>query len=518
MKLSLYKKKRNFNDSPEPSGSVSSKKNKLIFVVQKHDASHLHYDFRLQLDAVLKSWAIPKGPSMDPSVKRLAVMVEDHPLDYGKFYGIIPEGNYGAGIVEIWDRGTYVPFEIANAGEYEKILKTSLTKGDIKINLNGHYLKGAFALVRMNDGKQKNWLLIKKKDDHALKNFDINELIPVRLYNKKETDNKSNTESFDDGNKTGISNAWRKLKKPMLAKLTDKISFNEGSLYEIKYDGYRAVTKISKGKAEMLSRNGKSFNKTFEKILKEFECVKDEIIIDGEITIPNSKGVPDFQMLQNFNSTGKGKLEYHIFDLLYLNGYDISGMTLTDRKDLLKSFFHKYKFKNIHLSRFVKKNARKFFESLIQKGFEGIMKKDPDSNYYPGKRSSDWLKYKPVKEMEVVIGGYTSPQNSRKYFGSLILGFYNKKDLVFCGNCGTGFTDTTLKELYKKLEQRRTDKSPFKIKPVMKGGKGKPSWVKPDLVCTVKFSELTTDGQMRHPVFKGLRNDKKASEVKIVFQ
>ncbi|HMS64378.1 MAG TPA: DNA ligase D [Ignavibacteria bacterium] len=519
MTLSLYKQKRNFKNTPEPSETSSLKTGKLKFVIQKHDASHLHYDLRLELDGVLKSWAVPKGPSMDPSDKRLAVQVEDHPLDYGNFSGIIPEGNYGAGVVEIWDKGTYLPVNPSKINDV-KLLRTMLKKGDIKFILNGHYLKGEFALVRMNDGKEKNWLLIKKKDEFAEENFNAGDLSPVRLYKKKSDNKKSskasginNTDLKKINKKSDIEKEWKEIRKPMLAKLSEKVVDDPDWLYEIKYDGYRAVSKINNGKAEMISRNGVSYNKLFTSLINELENVTDEVVLDGEVIIENKKGIPDFQLLQNYIRTKKGKLKYYVFDILFLNGHKLTGFKLLNRKELLVDFFDKYKFKDILLSEITKGNGSRMFKSATKKGYEGIIAKDMKGLYYPGKRTESWQKVKTLMQQEAIIAGYSLPLKSRKYFGSLILGIYENKDLKYIGNCGTGFTDESLKELYEKLKPIESSEMPFKIKPVIRGNKGKSVWVKPILVCDVKFSEWTNDGHMRHPVFNGIRNDKSAGKV-----
>lgn len=515
MSLSLYKKKRDFKNTPEPPESLSGKKGKLKFVVQKHNASHLHYDFRLEMEGVLKSWAVPKGPSMNPSDKRLAVMVEDHPLDYGKFYGIIPEGNYGAGVVEIWDKGTFKPMLNSGKENEEKILLAMLNEGDLKIILNGHYLKGAFALVRMKGENDKNWLLIKKKDSYAEENFDISDLVPVKLYKKKPDvkQNKKKTETREELSPDKLDKSWENLKKPMLARLTDKVFDDPEWIYEIKYDGYRAISKINNGKVEMVSRNGNSFNTVYSAIVIELENVKAEIILDGEMVIQNEKGIPDFQVLQNYPRTKKGNLKYFVFDILYLNGHKLTGLPLIKRRELLESFFVKYKFKNIFLSKSIEEKGSEYFEAVSKKGYEGIIAKEKNGLYYPGRRAESWLKIKTGFQQEAVICGFTLPQNSRKHFGSLILGAYEGEGLKYIGNCGTGFSDTSLKELFDKLKPLVVTVPSFNTKPVIRGPKGKTVWVKPELVCDVKFSEWTDDGHMRHPVFNGLRNDKKAVKV-----
>lgn len=523
MSLTLYKKKRNFKDTPEPIKTFQKKSSKLSFVVQRHNASHLHYDFRIELNGVLKSWAIPKGPSMNPSDKRLAIQVEDHPISYGNFFGIIPKGNYGAGNVEIWDKGTYKPMENTQKTNTEKLLKSQILKGDIKITLSGHYLKGSFALVRIKDGKDKNWLLIKKQDKYANDKFDISKTNSLKLLKdfdlnvdikKSETEKKySEIKSSVNYKKEEISKHWTKLQNPMLAKASGKIFDDPDWLFEIKYDGYRMITKISDGSAIMISRNGNSYNEIYKTLRNELEKVEDEVIIDGEVVIENQNKIPKFQLLQNYPKTKNGILKYYVFDLLFLNGKDLSGLSLINRKELLKDFFEKYKFENIFFTEYVIEKGIDLFKKLSKKGYEGVIGKEIHSQYHAGKRADAWQKFKYELQQTAVIGGYTKPQGSRKYFGSLILGVYEKKNLKYIGNCGTGFSDTSLKIIYEKLSKSETAGSPFKPDPKMKGMKGTPVWVKPNLICDVKFSEWTDDQRMRHPVFNGLISDTSSSGI-----
>lgn len=511
MSLSLYKKKRDFKNTPEPTAKKENKKSKLSFVVQRHDASHLHYDFRLEMQGVLKSWAVPKGPSMKAGEKRLAVMVEDHPYDYGKFSGEIPKGNYGAGTVDIWDSGTYEPMDTTGG---EKLLLAQLKKGDLKINLNGKYLKGNFALVRMHGDTDKNWLLIKKNDAYALKDFDIEKFKPIKKHLKKSVfiPTQKNKQSTDEVS-LSIEQAWIELHRPMMAKLSVAVQNNPDWIYEMKYDGYRAITKINDGDVEMVSRTGNSFNEQYRSIITQLKSVKQQVILDGELVIEDEKGRSNFQLLQNYATTKLGRLKYYVFDILFLNGVSLIEMPLKHRKELLEAFFQKYKLKDVFNAEFITENGSDFFEKVAAKGFEGIIAKDAESSYVPGKRSSDWLKVKSTQMQEVVICGYTLPQNSRKYFGSLILGIYNHGKLEYIGNCGTGFTDTSLKQLHAQFAKFQITESPFEEKVKMIGTKGKPIWMRPELVCNVKFAGWTDDKQLRHAVFMGLRVDKFADEV-----
>jgi len=514
MSLSLYKKKRNFADTPEPRAIKGSKKSKLSFVVQRHDASHLHYDFRLELEGVLKSWAVPKGPSMIAGEKRLAVMVEDHPLPYGKFYGEIPVGNYGAGIVEIWDKGQYIP--IAESDNAEKSLLAQLHKGDLKFILNGTHLKGAFALVRMNDGTEKNWLLIKKKDEYALQSFKIEGIQSLKSKHKKKVSPiKTDAAKTKSAKAPSVKNDLfpTEIPRPMLAKQSGKIIDDPAWLYEMKYDGYRVISKIKNGKAELYSRNANSYSKIFQSITDELNTINEEVILDGEVVIEDKDGISDFQLLQNYQTTKRGILKYYVFDIIYLNGYDIKGFPLLKRKELLEAFFENYNFKNIFNSAYQIGNGKKLFEKLSAEGYEGVIAKEPESTYLAGKRADTWLKIKTTMLQEAIICGYTAPQNSRQYFGSVILGIYSGKILKYIGNCGTGFTEASLKELHSYFEKLKTSTPPFASVPKMNGTKGKPYWIKPELVCNIKFLEWTQDEHMRNPVFMGLRDDKKIKEV-----
>lgn len=519
MGLSTYKKKRNFKNTPEPGGTKAAKKKTLSFVVQRHAASHLHYDFRLEMEGVLKSWAVPKGPSMKAGERRLAVLVEDHPLEYGKFYGEIPKGNYGAGKVDIWDEGTYEPLEKLTREQSEKLLIQQLKKGDLKFKLNGKHLNGSFALVRMNDGEGKNWLLIKKKDEHTKNTFNIEKIKPVKLSTDKNqvwVGGKAKTEKKSPAGRTSQTNVkpvWKKLQKPMLATLTNDLIDDERFIYEPKYDGYRAITKITGGDVEMISRNGHSFNHQYQSLVKELQKVKNNVIIDGEVVIEDKKGVSDFQLLQNYPKTQQGTLKYYVFDVLFFEGYTLTSMALLQRKELLAAFFKKYKFTNIHESPYVRGKGNALYKKYATKGYEGIVAKEIDSKYESGRRSDAWLKIKTSRVQEAVICGYNLPLNSREYFGSLILGVYDDGKLKYIGNCGTGFTDASLKELHGKLSKYETPTSPFEEKIPFKSGRGKPVWLKPYLVCNVKFQEWTQQGHMRIPVFDGLRTDKNANDV-----
>jgi bifunctional non-homologous end joining protein LigD len=504
LSLDVYKKKRDFKNTPEPqSAKTKGKKFRLTFVVQKHNATRLHYDFRLEMEGVLKSWAIPKGPSMIAGEKRLAIMVEDHPITYGRFYGGIPEGNYGAGTVEIWDKGTYNP--TVDNGDPQRNLLAMLEKGDIKFNLNGTYLKGQFALFQLKTSEKGNeWLLVKKADKFARDVFDIESIQPLKSKKNTETLKAkigSLTEPFPDP-----------LPQPMLATLVSEVKDNPAWIYEIKLDGYRMICSVRDGKVELVSRNGNSYTRQFGVLLDDLGKIEENIILDGELVAENLTGHSDFQLLHNYKNNRKAGLKYYVFDILYLNGHNIMSFPLLKRKELLDAFFNKYDFTKVLNLEYQTGNGIKLFQKLTLEGYEGIIAKNPGSPYISGKRSESWLKIKSSLKQEAVICGYTQPEGSRKYFGSIILGLYEGDSLKYIGNCGTGFSDSSLKELYSKFELLKSVECPFS-KPHDLRSKGEPVWIKPRLVAEIKFMEWTHEEIMRLPVFMGLRDDKYPEEV-----
>ncbi|MHC0441718.1 DNA ligase D [Flavobacterium sp. 3-210] len=519
MSLSKYNQKRNFKQTHEPEGKVQRSASELVFVVQKHAASHLHYDFRLEMNGVLKSWAVPKGPSMNPEVKRLAMMVEDHPYSYKDFEGTIPEGNYGAGNVIVWDNGTYSSDEKTSSDE--KQLLADLKKGRLSFILKGKKLKGEFSLVKLY-GKQENaWLLIKKQDKYATED-DILEknksVVSKRTLEQLETKSKKIiSEPADDESekksikkKTNVKAAQAEFIKPMLARTIEKPFDSEEWIFENKYDGYRTVAVINSNKIELFSRNKISFNANFKPIADELKKIDHAVVLDGEIVVENDSGRADFQMLQNYLKTGIGNLKYYVFDLLNLDGNRVTELSLLDRKELLKLLFNKYSFSNIFYSEHTVGKGIKRFEKAEKQKSEGIIAKKADSPYTIGNRSGNWMKIKTSNQEEAIIIGITEPKNSRKYFGAILLGQYNGTTLKYIGKCGTGFSDSVLKELYNKLQPFFISKSPLDQKVPLRDVI---QWVKPKLVCQIRYSEWTEDDHLRHPVYLGLRVDKKANEV-----
>ena len=549
MSLALYKKKRTFEKTPEPSGEKKAAASKgLRFVVQKHDASRLHYDFRLEMEGVLKSWAVPKGPSLNPNDKRLAMMVEDHPYDYRSFEGIIPEGNYGAGTVIVWDEGTYEPIESDKSGikQQEKTLLEQLKEGNIKFRLNGKKLKGDYALVHIKGREENAWLLIKKKDEYA-SSEDITkktESVQSGKTLKQVAENKNSkkwgTKAKSTRSKTVAKPAAKKSSaikkkapdepapkqikqlvekgkqatydtgiKPMLASLTDSAFNSDEWVFEIKWDGYRAVAGIRKGKVELQSRNNLSFKKKFYPVTQALENWNINAIVDGEIIAVDENGITDFQHLQAWQKTGKGQLIYYVFDLLWIDGVSVMHLPLVERKEILKAIVPGDGI--IKYSDHIDTEGKSFFEIAVKEGLEGIMAKKADSLYHPGARTQQWLKIKTSRRQEVVIAGFTKGRNSRQYFGALILGVYQQKELIYIGHTGSGFNQKTLLEMYKKLQPLVTDSCPFTKKPKT----NMPAvWVKPKLVAEVKFQEWTNENILRIPIFLGLREDKNATDVK----
>ena len=564
MSLTKYKEKRSFSKTPEPKGKTKKTKGKqLSFVVQKHDATRLHYDFRLEIKGVLKSWAVPKGPSMNPDDKRLAVLVEDHPFDYKDFEGIIPPGNYGAGTVIIWDEGTYESADSnGSIEEEEKKLLKDFNNGKLSIVLKGKKLKGEFALVEAKGRDDNSWLLIKKKDQYASKEditkkdksvvskktiaqMEKNKKAPEWISNKKSTVSKKretttkrrkaelgsrpkSAPGFDIDSivkEKGLKKApIPKNIKPMLATLVDKppeaSGDNKDWVYEVKWDGYRTLAYIDKGKVDLRSRNNKSFNEKFYPIYNAMQEWKINAVVDGEIVVIDENGISHFGDLQNWRSEADGELFCYLFDVLWLDGYNLMDLPLVERREILKQIVPEEG--NIRLSENFNVSGKEFFQVADKLGLEGIIAKEAESNYTPDIRTKSWLKIKTSERHEAIICGYTLNEGSAKQFSALILGVYEGDELKFIGQVGTGFADKLQKEIKKKLKPLVTKKCPFNVVPEInkpsrfrpKPPKAEVNWVRPELVCEVSYTELTADGIMRHPSFEGLRIDKDPEEVK----
>ncbi|PSK91672.1 DNA ligase D [Taibaiella chishuiensis] len=560
MSLSQYKHKRNSKTTPEPFGGATGK-DALHFVIQKHAASHLHYDFRLEMNGVLKSWAVPKGPSLNPADKRLAMMVEDHPYDYKDFEGIIPKGNYGAGTVIVWDEGTYIPIDESKGKKaQERSLMKQLKAGSLKVRLSGSKLKGEFALVKTGMA-ENSWLLIKHKDQHAattdvtrkarsvLSNKTLEEIKPGTPKAKAtkaaepEAANKNPAQARKAAKKTkrdaiptqkkeeppdSITATLKGLPhkpfprqlSPMLATLVDAPFDDEDWAYEIKWDGYRALA-FRKGKtATIRSRNDKVFDEKFYPVLDALEAWDVEAVIDGEIVAVDEKGMARFNQLQNWRSEADGQLQYYVFDVLWYTGKQTTGLPLSQRMALLKAIVPPGD-GIIRLGLSVTGRGQDLFKAARDMGLEGIMAKRLDSPYLPGIRTQDWLKIKVQKRQEVVIAGYTRNTGSPKLFSALLLGVYEQGKLQYAGKVGTGFDQQQQEALMKRFRPLVLKKSPFKeIPDYNKPSRFRPkppdataTWLKPQLVCEITFTEITEDGVFRHPSFLALREDKKATGV-----
>lgn len=506
MTLKEYKHKRTLEESKEPKAVKKTSQKDLIFVVQKHAASHLHYDFRLECNGVLISWAIPKGPSLNPTIKRLAMKVEDHPFDYKDFEGTIPKGNYGAGTVMVWDEGTYTVPDAKNRKEAEKIVQKGIEKGHIDIEMQGEKLKGIFSLIHLKNSPQENsWLLIKKKDSFSTTN-DVTKL-DKSVKTSRTLDQITHGES--------AAPVKKRLKKmphdisPMLATLIKEPFNNKEWLFEIKWDGFRALAYADEGKITLASRSQHSFNSKFPLIVEDLKKIPGQVILDGEIVILDAKGKSHFQLMQNYQTNTEGTLLYYVFDMLYKDGQDLRELPLIERKQQLKAFLDGLSLTRANYSDHIEEKGIPFFKAAKKNHLEGIVAKKISSTYQ-SKRSTDWLKIKTTQRQEVVIGGFTPPQGGRKYFGALLVGVYEKDKLIYAGRVGGGFNETSLKAVYEKLQPLIQTKSPF-----TNLSKGKSiTWVKPKLLCEVAFSEWTSDNSMRHPVFQGLREDKPPRQVK----
>ncbi|MBL8059883.1 MAG: DNA ligase D [Chthonomonas sp.] len=498
-KLSEYKAKRDFTKTSEPEGEEPSDSHG-TFCIQKHDATRLHYDLRLEIDGVLKSWAMPKGPSLDPGNKRLAVQVEDHPLEYGGFEGTIPKAEYGGGTVMLWDRGTFT---------CDTDPEAELTKGEMKVTFHGERMKGKWALIRMKpkDGEtQIPWLFLKEKDAAVRKDGeDLPEQFTTSVMSGRTM------EEIARGAKEKQTTPMPKEMRPQLATLGTDPPQGEDWIHEIKFDGYRILAFLKDGKARLLSRNGVDYTKTFRTVAKSIEELPvGEAILDGEVVILNEKGISDFGALQNYVEGTPGKLTYFVFDLTFLEGHDLTERPLLERKTLLKELV---KDQEISFSDHILGHGNEVFRQAAEQGLEGIVSKKIDAKYRQA-RTRDWVKIKAIQRQEFVVGGYTEPSGSRSGFGSLAVGFYQDGGLVFAGRVGSGFDEKRLNATLTKLLSHERMDSPFlpgMTKEEMKGM----TYVEPELVCEVEFTAWTAEGRLRHPVFKGFRDDKKPTEVTI---
>jgi bifunctional non-homologous end joining protein LigD len=527
MGLREYRRKRDFKKTPEPAGQVSapSRDQERSYLIQKHAASRLHYDFRLELEGVLKSWAVPKGPSLDPADKRLAMHVEDHPLEYGEFEGIIPKGQYGGGTVMLWDRGTWEP-----VGDPHK----SYRAGSLKFTLKGEKLRGGWALVkigaRRKDGDDRSWLLIKERDQQArpgqaesivasepksvATGRTIEQIAAAGDRVWRSNRDGGDRSSPDPAEVPGARRAaLPKFVQPQLATLVERPPDGDGWLHELKHDGYRILARVEHRRAQLFSRNARDWTEKFPTVAEALGRLPvEEAILDGEVTLLLPDGTSSFQALQNFGSgAARGQLAYMVFDLLYLDGRDLTGARLEDRKAALARLLASANDQAAALrySDHVVGAGADFFAHACKLGLEGIVSKKRDAPYR-GTRGPEWLKIKCLKQQEIVIGGYTEPEGSRIGIGALLGGVFESGRLVYVGKIGTGFDNRMLRDLQQRLSRLEQKTSPFASRPA---GAARAHWVKPELVAQVSFSEWTSDGKLRHPAFQGLREDKPADSV-----
>lgn len=553
MRLERYHAKRDFRTTPEPKGKRPGRvarrtAKERSFVIQKHAASHLHYDFRLELDGVLLSWAVPKGPSLDPQDKRLAMQVEDHPIEYGGFEGIIPARQYGAGTVMLWDRGIWIP-----VGEP----RAAYAKGHLKFELQGDKLKGRWTLVRTHGskygGKAKAWLLIKENDASAQRGTGARvveeapdsvasgrSLEEIAGDREREWHSNRSVKANVRAGAVAVKPAAKKAKRaagsqartaspeaiagakaapmpallsPTLATLVETVPADGEWLHEVKYDGYRMLCRIRDGVARIYSRNGKDWTKQLRPIADAAQRLKARAAwLDGEVTVVGADGRTSFQVLQNaLAERGDRPMTYFVFDLLYLDGYDLRNVELIERKRLLRALLGDSDTALLY-SVDVQGSGAEFFKQACQLGLEGAVSKRANSAYRAGARTRDWVKVKCGRRQEMVIGGFTDPQGSRNGFGALLLGVNEPGGLRYSGKVGTGFDERLLKSLRHKLDKLVQPASPFTNPPRGFAAKGA-HWVKPEMVAEIAFTEWSDDGALRHPSFQGLRKDKNAAEV-----
>jgi len=523
--LQKYRQMRNFDDTPEPAGGRQKKSATLSFVIQKHAASHLHYDFRLELDGTLKSWAVPKGPSLDPADKRLAMHVEDHPLDYANFEGTIPAGNYGAGTVIVWDRGEWIPHGDATA---------AYQQGKLKFELRGEKLHGGWTLVKSHGRyKENGWLLIKERDEAArpAAEFNVVEQMPDSVLGGKMGEvwqsNRSaqkmppEKKSRRAAVKTKITMpdtakaaALPLMLAPQLAMLADTPPRGNDWSYELKLDGYRVVARIANGEVRLFTRNGNDWTAKLKHIAAALATLAlDNAWLDGEIVMLDANDRPSFQLLQNaFESSRTEKIQFFLFDIPYLNGFDLRSTRLDERRRVLEQLLASAK-PPLVFSATLDMPVAQLYKHACDLQLEGLIGKR-NSSPYRSTRSNDWIKLKCLQRQEFVIGGFTdSSRPGPATFGSLLLGLHESDGrLRYAGRVGTGFTQASLNQLAQKMRALEIEKMPFDIYTGEKATR-KVHWIKPSLVCEVAFTEWTTGGHARHPSFMGLRDDKPAQAV-----
>ncbi len=514
MGLKEYARKRHFDKTPEP-GPVEApvREGGGFFCVQRHDATHLHYDFRLEMNGVLVSWAVPKGPSLDPARKALAMKVEDHPFDYGTFEGNIPAGNYGGGSVMLWDKGTYEVLENLPA-------EKQLERGDFKFALHGTKLNGSFAIVHMkNRGKGNEWLLIKKKDEFAVPGYDIDQFAWSVATKRTQEEIAAEAKPLSVAGLQGAKKApLPEEMEAMAATAVTKPPAGSQWLYEVKWDGVRALCLLRNGKLQIYSRRGNRCDAQYPELAGLPAQVSAKTAwLDGEICVLDEEGRARFELIQPriaANSSAAPKLAetapavLFLFDVIYADGFDVRSVALEDRKKLLTTIVTPNQ--SVRVSESYDTDGAQMFEAARQMNLEGILAKDRKSCYEPG-RSTRWLKLKVQNEQEFIIAGFT--KGERDYFGALVLGVRDGQELRHVGQVGTGFDQKKMKAIHDRLTPLITKPMPFALKPRIREGLKDVTWVKPELVCEVRFLEWTKDGILRAPVFVAMREDKRPEEV-----
>jgi bifunctional non-homologous end joining protein LigD len=517
--LAEYARKRDFAATPEPKGAKRRSQRELRFVIQKHRATRLHYDFRLEAGGVLASWAIPKGPSLDPAERRLAMHVEDHPYDYRTFEGIIPAGNYGAGEVIVWDEGTYALAEGTDP-------VAEIANGKIKFVLAGTKVRGMFTLVKIKprgDESGDPWLLIKDHDAFVDPSFDAEAHPESAVTGKTLADVKRDRSAKAWQSDRPTAAAKKRAPKakadplpadvtPELATAVERAFDDPNFVYEVKWDGYRAIATIAAdGTVALTSRNGLDLLARFRDLAGIGAAFRTlPVVVDGEICVLDERGRSSFQALQRYLKAPKGDtpaLTFVVFDLLYADGRDLRALPLVERKAKLEAIVVAER--GVLYSQHIERDGVAFFALAKREGLEGVVAKRRDAPYR-STRTRDWVKIKARHEEEFVIGGWTEPKGSRKGFGALLVGTYEGDTLVYAGSVGSGFDATLLRDLGKQLRAREIDASPFAVPPKLRPA---PHYVRPELVAQVEFAEWTDDGLLRQPVFLGLREDKSPREV-----
>ncbi len=532
MSLEAYREKRDFEKTPEPRGDARSESGR-SYLIQKHAASRLHYDFRLEHNGVLLSWAVPKGPSLNPGEPHLAVHVEDHPVEYGSFEGTIPKNEYGGGTVLLWDRGSWEPEGDPDEG---------MSKGELRFTLHGEKLKGGWLLTRKGrvDEDRQEWLLIKRRDQHAV-DVEGQAILAERSasvasgrtldqitadqtgsvwHSNQPADRQTEVRPAEDfrldpARLPGARKASSKpgFVKPELAKLMSAPPEGSGWLHEMKLDGYRAIVTIDGGRIRMFSRNEKDWTARYRSIAEELARLPvAEAILDGEVVVQLADGNSSFQALQGDLGAGRtDRLLYYAFDLLQLNGYDLTGVPIEERKGTLERLLARSALERVRYNAHVLGEGELFYEQACGFGLEGVISKKLSSSYRSGSRGGEWQKIKCLNEQEFVIGGYTPMEGRSSVLGALLIGVYENERLRYVGKVGTGFTDRMRRELAERLEAMRVESPPFAAGAWRASETAR--WVRPEWVAEVAFLEWTQGGEIRHPSFKGLREDRDPGSV-----